>query len=97
MDEHPDGHVVVADVDDDDDGIRCGFSAKADADCLAEAVQAKSVGRWSRWASQRVFTLVETLRSAIADVLAIRRGIDERRAAKLEPAVNANRRSRWAA
>lgn len=118
LDEHPGGHIVVANVDTDDNGpsvrallstgrdllrrlinrlkptglyaigllrkgadgsIWCGFSTKADADRLAEAVRAKCVSRWPGWASQRVFTLDETLRSVIATGLATRRAIDERR------------------
>lgn len=121
LEEHPGGHIVVANVDTDDNGpsvrallstgrdllrrlirrlkptgfyaigilrkgsdgsIWCGFSTKADADRLAEAVRAKCVSQWPGWASQRAFTLDETLRSIIAAALATRSAIDERRSVR---------------
>lgn len=49
--------------------IVCGFSAKADADRLVEAVRAKDIGRGSGWASRRVFNLDDALRAALVEVL----------------------------
>lgn len=121
LDEHPGGHIVVADVDAGDEGstaradfgggrhlmrqlidklelagtyaigvqrkgdagnICCAFSNRADADRLADAVRARSLGRWSGWASQRVFTLDGALRAAIAASLVTQGEVDARRAAE---------------
>lgn len=60
--------------------ICCAFSNRADADRLADAVRARPIGRWSGWASQRVFTLDGTLRAAIAAALATQGEVDARRA-----------------
>jgi hypothetical protein len=62
--------------------ICCAFSNRADADRLADAVRARSIGRWSGWASQRVFTLDGALRAAIAAALATQGEVDARRAAE---------------
>lgn len=62
--------------------ICCGFSRRADADRLAEAVRAKSVSRWLGWASQRVFALDEATRLAIAAALANQGEIDARTAGR---------------
>lgn len=123
LDEHPGGHVVVADIDAGDDGstaradfgggrhlmrqlidkleptgtyaigvqrkghvgnICCAFSNRADADRLADAVRARASGRWSGWASQRVFTLDPSLRAAIAAAIATQGEVDARRAVERE-------------
>lgn len=119
LDNHPGGHIVVADIDAGDDGstaradfgggrhlmrqlidkleptgtyaigvqrrgdagnICCAFSNRADADRLADAVRARTIGRWSGWATQRVFTLDGSLRAAIAAAVAHQGEIDARRA-----------------
>lgn len=64
--------------------ICCGFSSRADADRLAEAVRAHPIGRWAGWSSQRVFTLDGTLRAAIAAALATQGEVDARRVAERE-------------
>ena len=61
--------------------ICCGFSRRADADRLADAVRAKTVSRWLGWASQRVFSLDEPIRLAIAAALANQGETDARTAA----------------
>jgi hypothetical protein len=78
-----------------DASIWCGFSAKADADRLADAVRAKCVSQWPGWASQRAFTLDESLRAVIAAALATRRAVDERQPVRrTEQEVIAKRRRR---
>jgi hypothetical protein len=58
--------------------ICCGFSRRSDADRFADAVRAKTVSRWMGWASQRVFTLDEPTRLALAAALATQGEIDAR-------------------
>jgi len=49
--------------------IHCVFADKADADELSDVVSARTVGKYTGWASQRAFIIDEGTRSAISDVL----------------------------
>ena len=55
--------------------IHCGFAAQADADRFARVVKARSIGRSSKWSSERSFRLNPATELAL---LGARGEIDER-------------------
>lgn len=53
------------------------FASKTDADRFASAVQAKAIGRYPGWASQREFLLDKAAEEAIAAAMASDGEIDQ--------------------
>jgi hypothetical protein len=67
----PRGDYAVGEMADGDDfAVHAVFALKADADRLADAVQARTVGRYAGWSSQRAFRLDPAARKVIAAALA---------------------------